>query len=244
MEEFAEKEESIAGFFEAFKPYFKELRNQAVISLIIFVATGILGILFSQNLLTFVLHNFNFKNIDMVMTSPYQFINLSLSTGFLVGFVCTLPYALVRLYMFVRPALKEAEIKLIKSFAPLSILLFILGSAFGIWIMQFIINFYSNVSTQVNVNSLWDIQHFFTQILFTSVLTGLAFETPIVVTILIRLHIIKKSVLVSKRRYIYALLVVIAVLFPPTNDVFSLIVTTLPLLFLFELGLLLNRHQI
>ena len=240
MEEEANR---LTSIYEKYLPYFSELRKQIFISAIIFVAALIIGIIYSQKILTVIIHLYNFKAINLVLTSPYQFINLSFFTGFLLAVLLTSPYLLFSLFRFAKPALRQSEIKLIKAIFPLSILLFVVGFVLGAWVMQFIINFYSGISLEVNVNSLWDIQHFFSQILLTSFFTGLIFETPLIVTMLIRLRIIKRSALVSKRRYVYASLLFFAVIFPPTTDAVSLILTTLPLLFLFELGLLLNRHQ-
>ena len=237
------QEEGVKEFFEKNKHYLYEFRRHAFASLVLFIGSSVVGMIFSQQILTWILHLFRFNKINLVMTSPYQFISLSFSTGILIGFVCTLPYLAYRFYIFMKPALKRSEIKIIESLFPLSIFLFVTGFIFGTWVMQFIINFYSDVSTQVSVGSLWDIQHFFSGILFTSVLTGIAFETPLIFTALIRLKIMEKKALVLNRRYVYAILLFVAVIYPSSTDAVTLIVTMIPLVLLFELSLILNKDQ-
>ena len=69
---------------------------------------------------------------------------------------------------------------------------------------------------------------------------GLVFELPIVLTILIRFHVLTVSVLSHQRRYVYAALLIFGVVLPPT-DILSLIMIVCPLFLLFECTLLLNR---
>lgn len=237
-----EQAQSVADFYDRYKPYFFELRKQLFFIFIMFAVGCGLGFFYNQKIFNFILHLYNFKGVTVITTSPYQYIDLTLTITFLAGVLVAMPYSFIRLYYFFKPALKPSEISLITRFAPLSIGLFIVGFSFGMWIMQLIINFYSVVWTGAQVNSFWDIQHFFSQIIFTSILTGFIFQIPIAVTFFIRLNIIKKHALAAKRRYIYVLLLVIAVLLPPT-DLISLIMLVLPLFFLFEFGLLLNRNR-
>lgn len=236
-----EKTEELTEFYIKYRPYLLELRMQLFIIIVIFIIGALIGLLNSQKIVDLILGLYNFKGVSIITTSPYQYISLTFTVSFIVGTVIALPYAFIRLFMFFRPALKPSEVKLLLSFAPLSIFLFIVGFSFGMWIMQQIINFYSGVWKGAGVNSFWDIQNFFSQILFTSFLTGMIFQVPIIVTVLIRLNIVKRSVMVKQRKYVYLCLLLVAVLLPPT-DLFSLIMLTLPLFFLFEFGLLLNRH--
>jgi len=68
---------------------------------------------------------------------------------------------------------------------------------------------------------------------------GVVFQLPIVMTILLRLKLVKKTIFTSQRRIFYAAIMIIAVLLPP-NDVISLSILTLVPIFLFEIALLLN----
>jgi sec-independent protein translocase protein TatC len=69
---------------------------------------------------------------------------------------------------------------------------------------------------------------------------GVVFEMPIILTILMRMKIVKRSYLVKKRRWVYAATIIFALLMPPT-DILSLTLLTVPLWFLFEIALLLNK---
>lgn len=233
--------ENLTKFVEEYKTYFTQLRRDLFITGIIFAIGAIIGLFSSQAIITFILSIYNFKGVTIMTTSPYQYVDVTLTTSFLCGILLALPYAFFRLFIFFKPALTKKESTLLTRFLPVSIILFVIGFSFGTWIIQLIISFYSSTWVGANVNTLWDIQHFFSQVIFMSILTGLIFQIPIVVTLLIRLNIVKKQIFIAKRRFIYVFLLGLAVLLPPT-DVFSLIMLTLPLFFLFEFGLLLNRR--
>ncbi|PIP52910.1 hypothetical protein COX08_03880 [Candidatus Beckwithbacteria bacterium CG23_combo_of_CG06-09_8_20_14_all_34_8] len=74
----------------------------------------------------------------------------------------------------------------------------------------------------------------------TSSLMGVAFQYPIVMTLLIRFKVIKHKTFEKQRPFAYVIALAFAAILPPT-DLFSLILLTLPLVILFETTLILNR---
>lgn len=222
-----------------YRVYLEELRKKMMAVLIVFVVGLLSGFLFSNKILIFCLHVFNFSGVNVMVTSPTQLIDLSIYTGILCGILAALPFLIYQVIAFVKPAFKEKEYRLIKKMLPLSIILFVVGAFFGAWVTQLVIAIYSGFSAEFNVGNMWDIQKFFSQVVMTAFLTGLIFQMPVGLTILIRTGIMKRRFLASKRRYVYAILLIIGVLLPPT-DILSLVLLLTPLLFLFEIALLLN----
>jgi sec-independent protein translocase protein TatC len=107
---------------------------------------------------------------------------------------------------------------------------------------QLIITVFSKFSSTFSVSNIWDIQRFFSQVIMTAILTGFIFQMPLVLSGMIRFKLISRKYLVSKRPYVYAVLLIIAVLLPPT-DILSLIILMVPLVLLFEVALLINIKQ-
>jgi sec-independent protein translocase protein TatC len=174
------------------------------------------------------------------MSSPYQFINLALNTGIATGVIVAIPLIIYYIMGFLKPALAPKEFKLIARLVPLTLLLFVIGFGFGAWVMQFVIDMYTKTALDFNVTNMWDISRFFSQTIIMGVCLGIMFELPIVITLLIKLKLVKKQAIAHNRRFVYAAIVVIAALLPP-NDVISLSILTIVPLFLFELALLLNK---
>ncbi len=223
-----------------YTPYLKELQTKLFTVFCVFLVGGILGFIYYQQILSAIMHLFKMENINLVLTSPYQFIDLAVGTGLLIGIVLALPLLGFFLLTFVRPALADREYRLLIRLYPLAIILFIVGFFFGGWIIQLIINLYSQTTLDFSVNNLWDVSHFFNQILMTGLSLALIFELPIVLTVLLKLKLIKLSGLKKSRKFIYAAILIFVAFLPP-NDIISLALLSIPPLLLFEITLLLNQ---
>ncbi len=221
-------------------PYLQEIQRKLTILLIVILLSGLSGFFFYQKILAFILHLFDLEGITIVLSSPYQFIDLAINTGIATGIVVSFPLFIHYVIGFLKPALAAKEYILFKRLVPLALILFVLGFGFGIWVMQFVINIYSNTAVQFDVSNIWDISHFFSQTLIMGICLGLLFELPIIITLLIKFNLIKKEVIAKNRRLVYAAIILIAAVLPP-NDVISLSILTIVPLFLFELALLLNK---
>lgn len=223
-----------------YTPYLKELQKKILTVICIALATGVIAGIQYEQILSWVIHLFNLDGINIVLTSPYQFFSLAINTGLSIGITVAFPFLLYFLITFLRPALNKTEYHTLLKLIPASILLFCLGFGTGVWILQFVIDIYIKTSSTLAVQNYWDIGHFLSQIIIMGSLMGLMFQLPIVITALIRLHIIKLQVFSKYRRFFYAGIIIFVILLPPT-DVFSNIMLMAPPLFLFEIALLLNR---
>ncbi len=223
-----------------YTPYLKELQTNLFHVFLTFLTGGVIGFIYYQKILSFIMHLFKMDGINLVLTSPYQFIDLAVSTGLLCGLILALPLLGYHLLSFVRPALAPHEYALISRLYPASIILFVVGFVFGAWIIQFIITIYSQTTMEFSVNNLWDVSHFFKQILSTGISLAIIFELPIILTGLIRLKLLKVNALRKSRRYIYTAILIFVAFLPP-NDIISLLLLSVPPLLLFEATLLLNR---
>lgn len=230
----------INSLLSEYQPQIDEIRKIIFRSVISFFIGGGIGLLFNRRIILFLTSLFDLKNVNVVLTSPYQFINLAVGIALITGITTTIPVFVYYLLSFVRPALEPKEYLLAKKLIPTSIALFIVGCIFGIKIEQFVVSLYSQTTTDYALSNFWDIESFLTQVMVMSFTMGLVFELPIVLTILIRFHVLTVSVLSHQRRYVYAALLIFGVVLPPT-DILSLIMIVCPLFLLFECTLLLNR---
>lgn len=224
-----------------YTPYLKELQTKLFTVFVVFLLGGVIGFIYYQQILSFIMHLFKMDGINLVLTSPYQFIDLAVNTGLLTGLIIALPLLGYYFLTFVRPALAKREYGLIVRLYPLAVVLFVIGFCFGAWIIQLIINLYSQTALDFSVNNLWDVSHFFNQILMTGISLALIFELPIILTALLKLKFIKLSFLKKSRRYIYAAILIFVAFLPP-NDIISLALLSVPPLLLFEITLLLNAR--
>ena len=223
-----------------FLPYLQEIQKKLLTLAIVVAVSGLLGFFFYQKILTAILGIFNLKGITMVLSSPYQLMDLSINTGIATGLIVAFPLVIFYILRFLKPALATKEYHLLLKLVPIAMLLFAFGFAFGVWVMQFVITMYSQSAVDFNVTNIWDISHFFSQTIIMGLCLGFMFELPVVMTVLLKLKLVKKQAISKKRRYVYAAIVIIAAILPP-NDVVSLSILVIVPVFLFEIALLLNK---
>ena len=219
---------------------FLELRRRLIPVLLSFVVGFGVGIIFYKQILLFLLSLFDLKGINIVMTSSYQMFDLAFNVGIVLGLVILLPVFIYEFYFFVKPALRIKERKLFNKIIPFSMFLFVAGFWFGIKMTQYIFSFFSQTTADFHLGNYLDVSKMISQVLAMGLLTGWVFQIPLVISALMRMGIVKKEFLVEKRKIVWVILLIIAVLLPST-DVLSLVMITVPLVLLFELTLLLNK---
>ena len=221
-------------------PYLVEIRKRLLFALSLFLISSILGFVYYEKIINLLLSVFDVGNVNIVFTSPFQFFTLAVNLGLMVGIAVSLPLIIIQLLSFLKPALKKSEFRLIISLIPFSLLLFAMGLVFGVGIMKYIVTLFYQKSLELNIGNFLDISMLLSKIALTGALMGIAFQFPIVITILIRLGAVERRFFIKQRPFAYGIALVFAALLPPT-DILSLLLLTLPLVILFEITLLLNK---
>jgi len=199
------------------------------------------GFIKYESIVRLILKIFKLDGVNIVFTSPFQFMELAISSAFAVGIVVVLPLIIFQVLSFIRPALKPKEFRMVLFIIPLSIILFLFGFSIGALMMRYVVELFYEKSQELNIGNFLDISRLLSQIIVTSALMGIAFEFPIVITLLIKLNIIKLKAIQKQRMVAWGVAVFFAALLPPT-DIFSLVMLTAPLIILFEMTLILNKY--
>lgn len=160
-----------------------------------------------------------------------------LQVAFWSSIILSSPLWFYQLWKFIRPGLYEHEVKAVRPFLGVGFILFILGVCFG-YFLVFPYGFEAlmgygvgNVTAQI---SLKDYLVLASKIL---VFLGLMFQLPNVMLILGFMGLVTKYSLREKRRYLYVFFAVVSAMLTPP-DVFTMMALWVPLVMLFELGIL------
>lgn len=232
--------QELAKIKNRFSPFVKEVRKKILHTFLFFIASAMTGFVFYERIIKFLVGLLPFEGINIVFTSPFQFVNLAFSCGLAVGLVVTLPLFTFQVLSFLKPALKKNEYRALVKFLPFVFLLFLTGLGFGAVVMRWQIKASLAQSAALGIGNMLDISKLISTILLTATLMGLGFEFPVVLLLLMRLEIIDSQQLSSKRLWVY-LGSFIFTLFLPLDSILADFFLTLPLIFLFELSLILNR---
>jgi len=230
----------LQGIINKYSPFLMEVRKRISFVLSIFAIAMIVGFAFYEKIIKFLVDTLSLQGVNIVFTSPFQFINLAISCGVVIGLIFVFPLIIAQILSFLKPALRAKEYKAILVFLPFSIFLFLIGFAFGAFIMKWQIQIFLGRSTVLGIGNILDISKLLTQILLTSALMGIGFQFPILLLILIRMKVIKHHQLSKQRPWVYLGSFMFALLLPP-DSLLADFVLTLPLVILFEVTLLLNK---
>lgn len=229
-------EESINKYF----PYLLEIRKRLLITVSVMLVSGFLGFFYYDRIVAAMVKMLSLEGINIVFTSPFQYVELAMSSALLIGLVSAIPFIIWQLLSFLKPALKALEYRLVILMLPLALILFAAGFAFGVLMMKYVVVIFQQSSAKLNIGNYLDVSALLSAIITTSSLMGLAFQFPLVLTALVRFKVINYAWLVRQRPWAYLSSFIFSILLPPT-DVLSDFLLTLPLVILFELTLILNR---
>lgn len=230
------------ALIDKYSPFLSEARKRLMITFIVFGVSTVGGFFFYKRIIKILVDMLSLQGVNIVFTSPFQFINLAINTGFAFGLIVTFPVFIAQVLSFLKPALKKKEFKMVMRLLPFSIVLFITGVLFGFFIMKWQVKIFLGTSTDLGIGNILDINRLLTTVLMTSVIMGIGFEFPIVLLLLIRLGVVKRQKLSKMRLWIYLGSFIFAILLP-VDSIIADVLLTLPLIALFEVTLLLSRVQ-
>ena len=209
-------------------------------ALSVFVAATLAGFVFYEKIIKILVDVLSLEGINIVFTSPFQFINLAISCGLVTGLVVVLPFLVAQILYFLRPALRRKEFRMVTRFLPFSIILFLFGFIFGIYIMKWQIEIFLARSIALGIGNILDISGLLTTVFLTSALMGIGFQFPLILLLLMRIGVIKHQQLSKKRPWVYLGSFVFTLFLPP-DSILADVFLSLPLIILFEVTLILNR---
>lgn len=221
-------------------PFLVEIRRRLFFLASLFLVASAIGFIYYEKIIKFILTIFHFQGVNIVFTSPFQFINLAIQSSMLLGVIVIFPFIIFQIIAFLKPALRPKEYKNLLILLPLSIVLFITGFVYGVMIMRYTLELFYEKSVAIGVGNFLDVNVFLSDTLTTAMLLGLSFQFPLVLTFFLRTKLIKLHTIAKNRPFVYAFAVIFAVLLPPT-DLLSLVLLFLPLAILFEMTLLLYK---
>jgi len=230
----------LQGIINKYSPFLMEVKKRIFFTASLFAIGLIGGFIFSDRIVKILIDVLNLHNVNIVFTSPFQFINLAIATGVAAGITLAFPLIISQVLSFLKPALRPKEYKMVVGFLPFTIFLFLAGFVAGIWMMKWQVELFLSRSVALGIGNVLDISRLLTIVVITSVLLGLAFQIPIILLILMRMGVVKHKQLSKIRPLVYLGSFVFALLLPPDSVIFD-VLATLPLVILFEITLILNR---
>lgn len=174
----------------------------------------------------------------LVFTAPMDKFMAHIKISFVLGLMLSAPYWLYQLWSFIAPALYKKERNIAIGFIFFGTTQFIMGILFSYFIVlpmafQFLMTFGGEID-----KPMITIDHYLGFVTHTSIVFGLCFQMPVIISLFGFLGIVSKRFLIEKRRYaVVGIAAISAIAAPP--DALSMILLLVPMWLLYELSILL-----
>ncbi len=224
---------------DAFIPHLEELRSRLIISIIAILITTSLAYVFSDALIhvlrapagAIVLHAFN----------PLDGFIIRFRVALYGGLFLAAPVWIYQVLRYIEPGLLPHEKRLLIPGVVAAVVLFALGNLFGYVMLTNMIGvLFTMFGSELDYFPSAD--QYISFVVYFLVATGIAFELPIILLILIRLGLLSPQMLRRQRKIAYFIIFVFAELITPVSDpIVAPTVVMIPMVLLFELALFLAR---
>jgi sec-independent protein translocase protein TatC len=159
------------------------------------------------------------------------------------GLALAAPFMIIFIGQFVAPALSEAEKRLVIPTGLSATLLFIMGAAFGFFLLT-----PSTLRVSLEINDLMSYKPQWTPDSYYSLLTwlvlgvGAAFEFPLLIVMAVHFGMLRVETLRRFRRHSIVGIFIVAAVVTPTPDPFTQTMFAAPLYLLFEIAILVGAR--
>ena len=219
-----------------------ELRQRLVKSVIALVVATIIAFAFARYIFDFLINPApDFIRDHLIFTEMTGMLTSYMKVALMGGVALAMPVLVYQGIMFISPALTRREKKYIYLALPWIMLMFAGGFAFGYFILvppatNFLLNFMTDIARpEIRIDNYISIV---TRLLLA---IGIVFETPVIITFLARIGLVKPAMLSRWRKWAIVIAFILGGIITPTFDPINQTLVALPLIVLYELSILLAR---
>lgn len=232
--------------------HFVELRNRLMLSVGVLLVLFIICYYFAEPIYSFLVtplaHIYEGEaNRRLIFTGLTEAFFTYVQVAFFAAAFLSFPIIATQLYLFLAPGLYKREKRVLIPYLIASPLLFLMGAALVYYFIfpvawSFFLSFEIPAGEGVlPVQLEAKVSEYLSLVMHLIFAFGIAFQLPILLTLLTRAELLSAATLVKKRRHAIVIVFIVAgVLTPP--DVISQIGLAIPLLLLYEFSVLACRR--
>lgn len=177
-------------------------------------------------------------NLNFIAIEVTETIGVYMRVSLLGGFILSLPVIVFEILAFVVPGLYDNEKRWVFTAIPIATLLFLSGVLFSYYIMlpaalPFLSAFLEDVSTPS-----WRLSNYIEFVTNLMFWIGMSFETPLLIFMLAKFHIVTPKMLLNQWRYAVMVIAIIAAMVTPTVDPVNMGLVMAPLFVIYLLSIL------
>ena len=175
---------------------------------------------------------------DLVTNSPMSVFSAVIDICLMGGVILALPFWLFFAGQFVAPALTKKEMKVIVPTGFAALLLFLIGTAFGYFLLTpSTIRVAFELNQMLGYTVMWTADRYYSLLMWMTLGMGAAFEFPLLVVLAVYMGLVEVATLRKYRRHAVVVIFIIAAIITPTPDPLNQCLFALPLIILYELAI-------
>ncbi len=181
------------------------------------------------------------QSTKLVFLAPAEAFWMNMKVAFVAALMFSLPVIFHQFWRFIAPGLNEKEKKYVVPFILAATSLFIAGAAFCFLIvLPFALGFLLSYKIGDFLMPMISVGQYTDFCLKFLLAFGVIFELPIVIIFLAKMGIVTTESLKRKRRLAIVLAFVAGAVLTPTPDAFNQTLMAVPIILLYELGIILS----
>ena len=225
----------------SFMEHLGELRTRIMRSLYALLAGLAIALPFSQQIMDYLAKPARETGHNLVFLALTEAFWVQMKIGLIAGLFIASPAILWQVWRFISPGLHGHEKKYALPFVIIGSLLFIAGGAFSLKVVtpfaiQFLLSYERpGLQAMISIGSYIDFLLKFT------LAFGAVFELPLALTILARMGVVNAKMLARNRKYAILGAFIAGAILTPTPDAFNQALMAIPLIVLYEIGIVCAR---
>lgn len=205
------------------------------------ILLAVISYFISNFLLNYIIGELS-EEIKILSVTAHEAINSIIIAWIYIFFILMIPTLYILLYKYLKDALYKKERKIYLRVRKLYLVMLV-GIFYGYYTsINFMIPFLYNFNRKLDIQSSITLNNLIITIVKNCLLFSFIFLSPFMIKLLVESGLTTKKKLKKNRGIIYVVILLFsAVLTPP--DVVSMFVATVPLIGLFEIGILIGKES-
>lgn len=182
---------------------------------------------------------FPFKIQSRYMTGQFT---MQFLAAFVIGFIISFPYVFWEIWRFIKPGLKDNEMKNSRGAVFAVSFLFALGVLFGYFVLVPMMTwFFSAYTISPEIVNEFDITSFVSTFIALVFGSGLLFQLPIVVYFMTKIGLLTPKFMRTYRKHAYVVILIVGAIVTPPDPLSQMLIST-PLFLLYEISIFISAY--
>jgi sec-independent protein translocase protein TatC len=177
---------------------------------------------------------------SLVSLAPLETMTIFFMVCLVTGLVVASPWVFYQIWSFVAAGLYRHERKYVKKYLPFSLGLFLAGVFLCFFfVLPITLNFLLQFNLWLGVAPTLRLSEWMSFASILPLIFGVSFQTPLVMLFLERINILTVDDFRAKRKMAIIVITIAAAVLTPGQDQFSMLLLAIPMILLYELGIVL-----